>query len=206
MAVNVTKLIADAAAQLGKKYVFGSVGPNTFDCSGLMVWIFKKQGVTLPHHAADQAKMGVAVDKNQIQAGDLVFSNWGDGPNSHVGIATGPHTIINAPHTGAVVRYQNLSASYMTHVTAVRRIGNPTGGSPTGGIVSTVTTGATDVFGGITTAIKDAGAPFVAIGKVSDGIMKIFMPSNFIRVVSGLFGFIFIAWGILLLSKEVRNS
>jgi hypothetical protein len=205
MAVNVTKLLADAARQLGKKYVFGSAGPNTFDCSGLTQWVFKQQGVSLPHHAADQAKMGVAVDKHQIQAGDMVFSNWGDGANSHVGIATGPHTIINAPHTGAVVRYQELSASYLSHVTAVRRIGNPTGGSAAGGIVTTVTTGATDVFGGLTTAIKDAGAPLVAIGKVSDGIMKIFMPSNFIRVVSGLFGFIFIAWGILLLAREVRT-
>lgn len=204
MAVNVTKLLADAAAQLGKKYVFGSAGPNTFDCSGLTMWVFKRQGVSLPHHAEDQAKMGTAVDKHQIQAGDLVFSDWGDGANSHVGIATGPHTIINAPHTGAVVRYQQLSTSYLNHVTAVRRIGNPTGAGV--GIVGTVTAGASDVFGGITSAIRDAGAPFVAVAKVSDGIMKIFMPSNFIRVVSGVFGFIFIAWGVLLLSREVRNS
>jgi NlpC/P60 family len=202
MAVSVSKLLSDAAKHLGKKYVFGAAGPNAFDCSGLTQYVFKQQGVNLPHHAEDQAKMGMAVSKNDIQPGDLVFSNWGDGPNSHVGIATGPHTIINAPHTGAVVRYQNLTSSYLAHVTAVRRISND-GGT---GVVGVVTGAVGDAFGGLTSAIKDAAAPLVAIGEVSDGIMKLFMPSNFIRLVSGAFGFVFIAWGVLLLAKEVRNG
>src|SRR6266568_636678 len=135
MSVNVQDLLAYAEQQLGKPYVYGAAGPNTFDCSGLVTYIFHKFGVNLPHHAADQAREGTSVPTNQIRPGDLVFSNWGDGPNSHVGIAVGANRIIDAPHKGADVRYDDLTAGYLSHVTAVRRVTNFTGAASGLGVV-----------------------------------------------------------------------
>lgn len=203
MAIDVSKLLGLTQEQLGKKYVFGSAGPSTFDCSGLVQYVFKAFGVSLPHHAEDQAKLGTPVATGDIQAGDLVFSDWGDGPNSHVGIAVSKTQIIDAPHTGAVVRYDTLSSGYLAHVTAVRRVGGLSGSA--GGIGSAaaaVTGGAFDAVGN---AIKTAAAPLVSVGKLTDQLYKVFMPSNVIRIVSGIAGAILIFWGVVLLAREART-
>lgn len=188
--------------QLGKPYVFGSSGPGQFDCSGLTQYVYKAYGINLPHHAADQAKMGTAVSTGDIQPGDLVFSNWGDGPNSHVGIAVSKNQIIDAPHTGAVVRYDTLSPSYLSHVTAVRRLAGGGSGISVGGVGGAIAdaTGLT----AIGDAIKTAAAPIASVGKLSDQLFKIFMPSTFIRVVAGLAGGLLLLWGVFLLAREAR--
>lgn len=202
--------IAFAKAQLGEPYVFGAAGPNNWDCSGLTQQAMKQIGVSLPRRSQDQAKLGAAVDRGSIQAGDLVFSDWGDGPNSHVGIATGPHTIINAPHSGAVVRYQELGASYLTHVTAVRRFGVPgtadlqgaadAAGRALGGAISN------DPLTAIGNTIRDAFAPLASVGKLAELLSKAFLPTNFVRLVSGVFGGLLIAYAVVLLGKEARNA
>ena len=206
--VDIAAVIALTKQQLGKKYVFGTAGPGTFDCSGLTQYVYKPQGINLPHHAQDQAKLGKAVSPGDIQPGDLVFSDWGDGPNSHVGIAVSKDEIINAPHTGAVVRYQNLTAGYMSHVTAIRRMAG--GGSGLGDLGDAVdkATGALADATGLTAigdAIKTAAAPLLSVGKLSDQLFKVFMPSNFIRLVSGIAGAILVFWGIALLARDVRK-
>ncbi len=216
MAVDVTKVLDRAREQLGKKYVFGSAGPNTFDCSGLVVYSFKPFGINLPHHAASQAKLGKEVAKGDIQPGDLVFSDWGGGPNSHVGIAVSKNQIINAPHKGAVVRYATLTDGYLSHVTAIRRLGGMTSQTPgpsTGDIIGTagrhvggIVGGAVTAVDAITGAVGEGLAPLSAVGAVSDQIFKFFMPSNFLRFVAGLAGGLMLAFGIYLLTKEVRNG
>lgn len=208
MAADLAAVIALTKQQLGKKYVFGTAGPGTFDCSGLTQYVYKPQGINLPHYAADQAKLGAAVSPGDIQPGDLVFSNWGDGPNSHVGIAVSKDQIIDAPHTGAVVRYDSLSSGYMSHVTAIRRMAG--GGSGLGDLGSAVdkATGAIADATGLTAigdAIKAAGAPLLSVGKLSDQLFKVFMPSNFIRLVSGIAGAILVFWGIWLLARDIRK-
>lgn len=208
MALDIAAVIGLTKQQLGKRYVFGTAGPGTFDCSGLTQYVYKPQGINLPHHAADQAKLGKPVSPGDIQPGDLVFSNWGDGPNSHVGIAVSKNQIIDAPHTGAVVRYDNLSDGYMSHVTAIRRMGP--GGSGLGDLGDAVdkATGAiadATGLGAISEAIKGVGAPLLSVGKLSDQLFKVFMPSNFIRLVSGIAGAILIFWGIALLARDIRK-
>ena len=213
MAIDITKVLERAREQLGKKYVFGTAGPNTFDCSGLVVYAFKPFGITLPHHAASQAKLGTEVAKDDIQPGDLVFSDWGGGPNSHVGIAVSKTQIINAPHKGANVRYATLSSNYLSHVTAIRRIGGGKPAPSTGDIIGTIGRRTGGIVGGavtavdaITGAVGEGLAPLAAVGNLSDQIFKFFMPSNFLRFIAGLVGGLMLAFGIYLLTREVRNG
>lgn len=230
MGVNVQDLLKYAEEQLGKPYVWGAAGPSTFDCSGLVKYVFGHFGVGLPHHSQDQATIGDAVPKNKIQAGDLVFSDWGDGPNSHVGIAVSPTEIIDAPHKGANVRYDKLSPGYLSHVTAVRRVTSVSGSSSTlaiggGGGGSGVGSGSdvgeqlTSVFAGlfqkvsqpfsgayaeVAKPLQDIGSAALEGASIADKVMKLFLPSNFLRVVAGAWGAVFIILGIWFLSREVR--
>jgi hypothetical protein len=212
VAIDMEKLLDRARDQLGKKYVFGTAGPNTFDCSGLVQYVYKPFGVNLPHHAASQAKLGKEVSKSDIQPGDLVFSDWGTGrPYSHVGIAVSKNRIINAPHSGAVVRYATLNDNYLSHVTAVRRVGDVTGTpgpdlGTVGGVIGGVAGGAVTALDSITGAISSGLAPLSGVSKLADQVFKIFMPSNFLRVAAGLAGALLLMFGIYLLAKEARSD
>lgn len=228
MSVNVQDMLKYAEEQLGKPYKWATAGPDTFDCSGYTKYVFGKYGISLPHHSEDQATMGTSVPKGKIQAGDLVFSDWGDGPNSHVGIAVSPNEIIDAPHTGAVVRYDKLTPGYLSHVTAVRRFDGVTGsgattavigGGGTGGggtdvgqqltsvfegLFKTVTQPFSGAYAEVAKPLQDIGSALVEEATIADKVMKLFLPSNFLRVVAGLWGAIFIVLGIWFLSREVR--
>ncbi|MHA6795362.1 NlpC/P60 family protein [Pseudonocardia bannensis] len=100
-----------AATQLGKPYVWGAAGPNSYDCSGLTSWAFKQAGVTLPRSSSQQARVGKSVAWDDMQPGDLVFYY---SPVSHVGIYAGGGKMINAPQSGDVVKYQTVSSSAFT--------------------------------------------------------------------------------------------
>lgn len=95
-----------AASQLGKPYRWGATGPGSYDCSGLTSYAFARAGVTLPRSSSQQALVGTPVSWNDMQPGDLVFYY---SPVSHVGIYAGDGKFINAPQSGDVVRYQNVS-------------------------------------------------------------------------------------------------
>lgn len=100
-----------ATDYLGLKYVWGGASlTKGADCSGFTQQIYKKYGVSLPHHAADQAKMGTKItSKKDLQAGDLVF--FGSKNNiTHVGIYGGDGKFIESPHTGASVKVSKLSS------------------------------------------------------------------------------------------------
>ncbi len=110
-------VVADARKYLGIKYVYGSNNPaNGLDCSGLVQTVYKDLGVTLPRVAADQARQGTAVSSlAQAKPGDLVAFG---SPVDHIGIYIGDNKMIVAPHTGDVVKIQNV----YTTPTAIRRI------------------------------------------------------------------------------------
>lgn len=104
-------LYDEATNYLGLKYVWGGASlTKGADCSGFTQQIYKKFGVSLPHHAADQAKMGTKItSKKNLKAGDLVF--FGSKNNiTHVGIYGGDGKFIESPHTGASVRVSKLSS------------------------------------------------------------------------------------------------
>ena len=97
--------VAEARKQLGKPYVYGGSGPNSFDCSGLTAWAWKAAGVTLSHSAYDQWFETTRVPINAVQPGDLLFFG-DDGVESihHDAIYIGNGEMIEASQTGTPIR------------------------------------------------------------------------------------------------------
>lgn len=93
--------IAFARQQLGKPYVWGATGPDSFDCSGLTQAAYKAAGISLPRTTYDQVDVGTRVSEDNLQPGDLIFF-YSD--VSHVGLYIGNGEMIHAPHTGTVVK------------------------------------------------------------------------------------------------------
>ena len=97
---------------IGAPYREGGALPGGFDCSGLVTWVFARQGIAVPRDVRRQAAFGIDVPRGDIAPGDLVFfATTGSGP-THVGIATGDGRFIHAPKRGDLVRAESLSASY----------------------------------------------------------------------------------------------
>jgi cell wall-associated NlpC family hydrolase len=88
-------------SELGKTYVYGATGPDTFDCSGLTQFVWNKAGVSIPRVAVDQDNYAVPVPLSDLRPGDLVFFG---ADVHHVGMYIGGGLMINAPQTGDVVR------------------------------------------------------------------------------------------------------
>ena len=104
------EIVAAAAKEKGKRYVFGAAGPNTFDCSGLTKYVFAKFGIDLPHKANLQKNYGTRVSEKDAKPGDLVFVFDGSYAH-HVAIYAGNGTWWEAPHTGASVRHVKIWSS-----------------------------------------------------------------------------------------------
>lgn len=103
-----------AKTLLGKSYVYGGVGPNSFDCSGFTQYVYNKFGVNLSHSASLQANIGTTVSKANLQLGDMVFFSQGGSSIGHVGIFVGNNSFIHAanPQKGVVIT--SLSDGYYT--------------------------------------------------------------------------------------------
>jgi len=99
--------VATARAQIGKPYVWGATGPNSFDCSGLTSYAWKAAGVILPRTSREQYAAGVKVARSALRPGDLVYFG---SPIYHVALYVGNNTMISAPQPGDVVKYQSLNA------------------------------------------------------------------------------------------------
>jgi peptidoglycan DL-endopeptidase CwlO len=111
--------IAAAKSVLGASYVWGSAGPDTFDCSGLTSWAYAQAGVYLPHSSASQAASYPEVAYSSAQPGDLIFFY---SPVSHVALYLGGGMMIHARHPGPGGQVQIGSvAGYGTQVTKVTR-------------------------------------------------------------------------------------
>ena len=100
--------IAFAAQQLGTPYLWGGTGPGGFDCSGLVQAAYRSAGIALPRVAQAQFDAGPPVPADStVLPGDLLF--YGSGPSGvdHVGLYVGDGEMIDAPHTGALVRFED---------------------------------------------------------------------------------------------------
>ena len=124
--VSVDKVLDFAHQQLGKPYVWGAQGPNSFDCSGLIYYVYKNAAnITLPRTSVEQSKFGTTVSKSNLKAGDLVFFDT-NGPNngavSHVGIYAGEGQLIHASSSSKKIVKVNMETSYWnnTYVVAKR--------------------------------------------------------------------------------------
>ena|SRR5271166_140083 len=101
-------LLGFATTQLGVPYAWGGeLEKVEFDCSGLVQWAARKDGIHLPRTAQEQYAATQRLSPAEATAGDLVF--FGAGREvTHVGIVVKPGLMLDAPHTGAKVRYENF--------------------------------------------------------------------------------------------------
>jgi peptidoglycan DL-endopeptidase CwlO len=103
------RAVAAAKTQIGVPYIWATSNPGvSFDCSGLTMWAWAQAGVSMGHFTGAQYNQFPHVPYEAMQPGDLVFFG---GDLHHVGIFIGGGMMIDAPHTGAWVRYASVYGS-----------------------------------------------------------------------------------------------
>jgi cell wall-associated NlpC family hydrolase len=115
VSTQASTVVSWAEEQLGKPYQYAAAGPDSFDCSGLTMDALAQAGITVTHNANAQWQQTRThtVQEDQLAAGDLVFFAGSDGTLTapgHVGIYVGNGEIIDAPYTGARVRFDQLTS------------------------------------------------------------------------------------------------
>ena len=101
-----------AAGLIGRPYVWGAEGPKSFDCSGLVQFVFQEFGIDLPRRAVDQSRTGDPT--RRLQRGDLLFfsTNADRSLVTHVGIYEGADVMIDASKRHGRVRRDNLREDF----------------------------------------------------------------------------------------------
>jgi cell wall-associated NlpC family hydrolase len=101
------KVVYLASLQQGKPYVYGAEGPNSFDCSGLVQYVYKQLGRYLPRTAQQQYDATLHIDPSHKEPGDLIFFG-GENSIYHVGIYAGDGKMWVAPQTGETVQLRTI--------------------------------------------------------------------------------------------------
>ena len=96
--------------KLGAPYVYSAGGPYAFDCSGFTRWAWMQLGIELPHNSGAQWAAVEHISLDELQPGDLIFEwGFGGGDPDHVGLYVGDGTMIHAPNSSGVVRYDSIN-------------------------------------------------------------------------------------------------
>lgn len=122
---------AMAKSLLGKRYVSGGSGPNSFDCSGLMYYIYKQLGHPIARGSSSQYyNSGYFVSTSEMQPGDLIFffnprndRSGGTLPTTHVGMYVGNGQFIHASTNSYRVQYDSIYGHYAAYIVGAKRIG-----------------------------------------------------------------------------------
>jgi cell wall-associated NlpC family hydrolase len=104
-----------ARSKLGDPYVWGATGPDAFDCSGLMLWVYSQLGLDIPRTAQQQFEWAVPIDPSQLQPGDLVFYEKTYATSdriTHVAIYVGGGMVVMATGNGGFVKEVAISDPY----------------------------------------------------------------------------------------------
>jgi peptidoglycan DL-endopeptidase CwlO len=119
------RMADEALSMLGQPYRYGGAEPGGFDCSGLVSYAAKRAGFVVPRTAEDQQHAGVAVARDALQPGDLVFLHLLS-KELHVGIAIDSTHFVHAPSSGGRVRIDSLGLRpYAGAFRSARRLGFP---------------------------------------------------------------------------------
>ncbi|MEV6070908.1 NlpC/P60 family protein [Nocardia sp. NPDC052001] len=103
-----TSALAAGLTRIGAPYVWGAVGPEQFDCSGLVQWAFHQVGKNVPRTSQQQASYGTPVDEKDLRPGDVVFF-YSD--ISHVGIYAGNGLMLHASTFGVPVQVAPMGST-----------------------------------------------------------------------------------------------
>lgn len=222
--------IAFALAQVGKPYKWGATGPNSYDCSGLVMAAYGAAGIRLPRTTYAQVLVGSRISSSRLLApGDLVFPDPG-----HVQIYIGNGKVVEAPHTGAQVRVMNMWGFWTARrvTTPAQTVSfQPVGQSPgqvgqsdlkdpkTGKpCYDVLTTGVGQVFvwnGNCPDSMKNQGpgsAPklpgedalsslLTVFSDIGNSLQWIIQPSNWVRIAEFAAGMLLLIIGAIGLSK-----
>jgi len=119
------RAVALARSKIGAPYVWGATGPDAFDCSGLVLWVYSRLGLEVPRTAQQQFEWAVPVEPSQLQPGDLVFyeNTYATSDRiTHVAIYVGGGMVVMATGNGGFVREVPLSDPYwMSHFASTGR-------------------------------------------------------------------------------------
>jgi hypothetical protein len=219
-----TDVVTQARRELGDPYVWGAHGPKSFDCSGLVEYVYRQLGIKVPGTTAAMIAPGsplIPIQKGDLQPGDLVFSNWIGRKSSHVGIYAGQNQIIEAPEPGKTVTLTKMGQSYWAHTDAYRRVPGVAGAgnvpNPVGigldaglsalGLPWIPNPGSvTDALDNIGNAMVGVAQGAASVGNFAGMLTRAFLPSNIIRGAALTFGMVFLLVGIWFLAREVRDS
>ncbi len=105
-------VVDSALALQGRPYAAGGAGPDRFDCSGLVQFVFAQFAIALPRTVTQQFAATTGIDSGTAAAGDLLFFRISGGKPSHVAIALGDGRFIHAPSERGAVRVESLSTPY----------------------------------------------------------------------------------------------
>ena len=109
-----------ALKQVGKAYTYGGAGPNSFDCSGLTMVAYRQAGISLPHSATAQSRMGTAVSRANLEPGDLLFFYT---PIHHVGIYVGNGMMVDASDASIGTVAESINSAFrLSNFNSARRI------------------------------------------------------------------------------------
>ena len=107
------KIVRTAERLIGVRYKKGGVTPRGFDCSGYVMYVYRKNGVVLPRTVKSQYLAGRRIRAGRLRPGDLVFFKTSNRNRfSHVGIFVGDNRFVHAPRTGKSVSYAEINRPY----------------------------------------------------------------------------------------------
>ena len=121
------QVVHQALALVGVPYRRGGVSPAGFDCSGLVMHVYREAlGISLPRNTRAQSETGQVVTTADLAPGDLVFYNTRNRKYSHVGLYLGDGRFVHAPKPGAAVRVESMRSTYWSkRYDGARRISVP---------------------------------------------------------------------------------
>jgi hypothetical protein len=161
---KVDDLLAAGRGELGKPYVYGTEGPSTFDCSGLMQWLFAHVGISLPRTSQEQ--QAAATPVKVPLPGDLVFYGR---PAHHVGLYIGAGKMINAPDVNQRVRIDSVG----TPTSYGRVAGLGTMAAVPVAVLTSAAIGAGDLLGGVKVIVLEGLFVLLGLAVVGAGAWQI---------------------------------
>lgn len=181
---------------LGRPYLLGAAGPNSFDCSGLVQWAAGRAGFHgVPRTSEAQYGYVQHISQSQLQPGDLVFSQWpGDGPSpGHVQIYAGGGQVIGADTSDVQLISLDSNAGHIVGFGRLPGVSAQSGGGGGGGLFGSLLSLPSDVL-----ALFDTGEQLVS------KLLWLVNPENWARIVAGFAGMFFLVFGLGFLVVAAR--